>query len=273
MRNICDNEKLLNKRLPLHKITKSGLFQQCWYRRTVEASFLSLRTRYIFLNVLCNTSFNGFRIGTVYDIHLFTILKVVKRRNRSNTLPLHQFGCFWGSITDNLKKHGIGILFTKIFKLGSNHLTGTAPAEQRWIGKSREWGGQEHSNHSNLTLFYHPRFRFWKDTHLRRSQEELANQILPCCTVIYHHQRGSSILDRTVEGSFFVNINDGHQWRRHRTRPLSDRQICRRCESIGRKKSTECQGEREIFVHGIEYRRLFYGWYGLWWVPMMIGIQ
>ena len=82
--------------------------------------------------MLCDAGFDRFRVGTVYDINLFAILKVVKGRNRSDTLPLHQFGSFWGSISNNLKKYGIGILFAEIFKLGSNHFAGTAPRFAVW---------------------------------------------------------------------------------------------------------------------------------------------
>lgn len=80
--------------------------------------------------MLCDGSFDRFRISTIYDINLFAVLKVVEGRNRSDTLPLHQFGCFGGSISDNLQKYSIGILFTEIFKFGSNNFAGTTPEKQ-----------------------------------------------------------------------------------------------------------------------------------------------
>ena len=84
----------------------------------------------VVLHVLCNSGLNRFRVGAIDNIDLFTVLEIVERRNRSNTLPLHQFGRLWGSITNHLEKYGIGILFTEILKLGSNHLTRSTPELQ-----------------------------------------------------------------------------------------------------------------------------------------------
>lgn len=75
---------------------------------------------------------------------------------------------------------------------------------------------------------------------------------LPCCTVVNNYQWWTSILDSIVEGSFFVDINNGHQWCRWAA--LSDRQICRRCESIRRGKGSDCHSKRKEFVHGILIR-------------------
>ena len=80
--------------------------------------------------MLCDAGLDSFGVGTVYNINLFSILKVMERRNRSYTLSLHQFRCFWGSITNNLKENGIGILFTETFELGCDHLAGTTPTMQ-----------------------------------------------------------------------------------------------------------------------------------------------
>ena len=76
-----------------------------------------------------------------------------------------------------------------------------------------------------------------------------SERILPCCAVVYNHQRRTCVFDSIVEGSFFVDIDYGHQWRRGTA--LSDRQIRRRRESLHREKSSECQSKGKVFVHGI----------------------
>lgn len=91
----------------------------------------------VLINMLCNASFDSFCVGTIYYINLFAILEVVERRDRSYTLPFHQFGSFWRSIANNFQENGISIFFTKIFELGSNYLTWTTPAVDMLSNKLR----------------------------------------------------------------------------------------------------------------------------------------
>lgn len=76
----------------------------------------------IFLfDVLCNGRFDRFRIGSVDNVDLLAIHKIMKGRYRSDPLSLHQFGCIWRSISNHLQEHGLGILFTEFVKLGRNN--------------------------------------------------------------------------------------------------------------------------------------------------------
>lgn len=52
--------------------------------------------------MLLDCSFNSLRIRSIHNIYLLSILKIMKRGYRSNSLALHQFGCIWCSISDHL---------------------------------------------------------------------------------------------------------------------------------------------------------------------------
>jgi hypothetical protein len=52
--------------------------------------------------VFCDGSFDGFRIGTVDDIHLLSLHEIMEGRDGSYPLPLHQFGGIGRCITNHL---------------------------------------------------------------------------------------------------------------------------------------------------------------------------
>lgn len=71
------------------------------------------------LLVLLNSSLNGLGISSVHDIHLWTILKVVKWGNRSHSLAFHELGGIWTGISNNLfvEEKRISILDEQVYRV------------------------------------------------------------------------------------------------------------------------------------------------------------
>lgn len=58
------------------------------------------------LDVFCDGSLDGFRVGTVDDVHLFALHEIVEGGDGSDALSLHQFGSIGGCITNHLARQG-----------------------------------------------------------------------------------------------------------------------------------------------------------------------
>ena len=80
------------------------------------------------VDVIGNGGFNGFSVGSIDNIDLFSIQKVVKRGNRSDSLSLHELGGIGRGVADDLEKDSIGVLFRQFFKFRGNDFAGSAPS-------------------------------------------------------------------------------------------------------------------------------------------------
>ena len=139
---VCDPNPVCLKEKSHSIAINTDLFQQYHLRLVAEVAAEASDLFYIqniLFDVLCNRSFDRFRISTVHYINLFPILKVVERRNRSYTFPFHQFRCFWGRISNYFTKNGITVLITKFFKFWSNNLAGTTPSALFRFQMKAEW--------------------------------------------------------------------------------------------------------------------------------------
>lgn len=68
----------------------------------IELPFFFLFCKKDLWHVLLDGGLNSFGVGTVDNLHLFPADKVMKGGNRSDPFPLHELGCIWRGITDNL---------------------------------------------------------------------------------------------------------------------------------------------------------------------------
>ena len=68
----------------------------------IEDSFFLFISQKKLWHVLLDSGLNSFGVGTVDNLNLFPADKIMKGGNRSDPFPLHELGCIWRGITDNL---------------------------------------------------------------------------------------------------------------------------------------------------------------------------